>query len=93
MPFFNILLQVETLEKTADKREDVKIKEAMTTAELVSFAFEIGYTISIPILLLVLGGRLLDKNLGTTPLFMITGLLISVFSTGYIIYKKTKKLM
>jgi len=87
---------VETDKKAPEDKkvkDEFALKEAMTTSELISFAFEIGYTISIPIVILVLGGRLLDKNLETAPLFMIIGLLVSVLSTGYIIYNKTKKLM
>lgn len=89
----NILREVENQEKKDAGEEKGNVKEAMNKAELISFAFEIGYTISVPIIILVLGGRLLDKAFATAPLFMIIGLLISVFSTGYIIYKKTKRLM
>lgn len=65
----------------------------MTTAELITFATDLGFSIVIPIALLTFGGRFIDKKFDTAPWFMIGGLLISVFVTGYIVFKKTKKLM
>ncbi|MBP9748715.1 AtpZ/AtpI family protein [Patescibacteria group bacterium] len=49
--------------------------------------WELGYSIAIPIVLLALGGRLLDRHFGTSPLFLLAGVLISlVTSTIWLIH-------
>ena len=76
------------MEKIPDEKKELK-----TTGELISFAFEVGYTIAIPLIIFVLGGRFADKYFGTAPWLMLTGLILSMFATTVIIYKKTKTLI
>jgi F0F1-type ATP synthase assembly protein I len=76
----------ETL--TQDKKE---LKELSTKGELIGFAYEVGSAIAIPLIIFALTGRAIDKAYNSTPLFLIIGLLLSLISTGYIIYKKVKK--
>ena len=54
----------------------------------LSFAWELGYSISIPLVVFTLGGRLLDKKLGTAPWLLLIGLFISIIVTFYIVYQK-----
>ena len=68
-------------------------KELNTTAELTSFAFDIGYSIAIPIIILVALGRFADKHFNTAPWLMITGLILSIITTSIIVYRKTKDLL
>ncbi len=82
-------MENNTQEEKQQKKEDEN--NALTTAELVSFATEIGYTVAVPLIILLVAGRVIDKNFGTAPLFLIIGLLLSIISTGIIIYKKVKK--
>jgi F0F1-type ATP synthase assembly protein I len=79
---------VENQEKQTT--DTIKGKVPTTKAELVSFAFEVGSAIAVPLVVFALGGRVLDRNFDTGHLFLIAGLLLSLISTGIIIYKKVK---
>jgi F0F1-type ATP synthase assembly protein I len=59
----------------------------------VSLAWELGYSIAVPLVVLALGGRFLDKKLDTSPFLLIAGILISIFASSYIVYKKTTDIM
>ncbi|NMC87441.1 MAG: AtpZ/AtpI family protein [Candidatus Moranbacteria bacterium] len=54
----------------------------------VGFAWELGYSIAIPLVIFTLGGRLLDKKFGTSPWLLLIGLFLSIIVTFYIVYKK-----
>ncbi len=45
---------------------------------VVDLAWRMGYTIALPIVLLALGGRLLDKRFNTSPIFLLAGILLSI---------------
>jgi F0F1-type ATP synthase assembly protein I len=59
----------------------------------LSFAWEMGYTIAVPIVVLALLGRFLDKKIGTTPWLLLFGILLSIVLSSYAIYKKTLDIM
>lgn len=59
----------------------------------VGFAWELGYSITIPLVLFTLGGRLLDKKLGTSPWLLLIGLFVSIVITFYIVYQKLTKII
>ena len=59
--------------------------------QALSYAWQFGYTIAIPLVVLALGGKLLDKKLGTTPWLFIIGVIVSIFiSTTALMIKATK---
>lgn len=62
-----------------------------TRGELIAFAYEVGSAIAVPLIIFVLIGRTLDKHYSTGHLYLICGLVLSLASTGFIIYKKVKK--
>ena len=55
----------------------------------VSLAWQLGYTIAVPIVALALLGRFLDKKLGTSPWMLLCGILLSVAISSWAVYKKT----
>ena len=59
----------------------------------LGFAWELGYSIVIPIVIFALAGRLLDKKLDTAPWLLILGILISIIVTTVLVYQKTIKVM
>lgn len=59
----------------------------------LGFAWELGYSISIPLVVFTLGGRLLDKKLDTSPWLLLAGLFVSIIVTFYIVYSKLKKII
>jgi F0F1-type ATP synthase assembly protein I len=73
--------------------KEEKPNAPQTRNELIAFAFDVGGAIAIPLVLFAFGGRMLDKAQGTSPLFLIIGLLLSLISTGIIIWKKVKNFL
>jgi ATP synthase protein I len=59
----------------------------------LGFAWELGYSIAVPLVVFALAGRLLDKYLNTSPWLLLVGLLLAIVSSSYIVYKKTVKIM
>ena len=72
--------------------KDAKKKNLSLTSDgswsEVSFAWELGYSIAIPLVIFTLAGKLLDKKLGTSPWLLLIGLFISIIVTFYIVYQK-----
>jgi len=58
--------------------------------QALGLAWELGYTIALPLVALALAGRLLDNWLKTSPWFLLTGVLLSIIITIWLIYRKTK---
>ncbi len=56
-------------------------------------AWELGYTIAIPIVLLALLGRWADKALGTSPWLLLLGVLVSIVASTFLVYKKVAKIL
>ncbi|MFA6552624.1 MAG: AtpZ/AtpI family protein [Candidatus Paceibacterota bacterium] len=74
-------------EKTDTDKKDENKKSAL------ALGLELGYTIAVPIIVFALLGRFLDKSLGTSPFLLLAGILISIFLSSYIIYKKVSKII
>lgn len=55
----------------------------------LGFAWQLGYSIVVPIVVFALAGRLLDKKMDTSPWFLLGGILASIIVSSYIVYKKT----
>lgn len=58
----------------------------------LNLAWELGYMIAIPIVALGFGGALLDKKVGTSPLFLLVGIVLSTIISGVAVYRRIKKL-
>lgn len=65
------------------------MKKTNKTFSALSLAWELGYTIAVPIVVLALLGRFLDKRMGTSPWLLLAGILLSIAASSYVIYKKT----
>jgi len=60
--------------------------------EALSFALKLGYMIAGPLIALALGGRLADNTFGTSPIFLLVGIGLSLMITTYIVYKEISKI-
>ncbi|MBI4433660.1 AtpZ/AtpI family protein [Candidatus Uhrbacteria bacterium] len=60
---------------------------------LLGFAWELGYTIAVPIVALALLGRLLDRVWGTTPWMLLTGILIAIVVSGVGVVRKLRNIL
>ena len=59
----------------------------------LKLATELGYTIAIPIVVMGLLGRFIDKKFDTSPIFLIVGILASIAVSSIAIYYKTIKIL
>lgn len=64
-----------------------------STWSALSLAWELGYTIAVPIVVLALLGRLLDRKLGTAPWLLLAGILLSIVASSWLVYVKTIKII
>ena len=55
----------------------------------LGLAWNLGYTIAVPVVVLALAGRYLDKKLGTAPWLLLAGILVSIVVSSWAVYKKT----
>lgn len=56
-------------------------------------AWELGYTIAIPIVVLALVGRWADKAWGTSPWMLLAGVVVSIIISSALVYRKVKKIL
>ncbi|MFA6197729.1 MAG: AtpZ/AtpI family protein [Patescibacteria group bacterium] len=57
------------------------------------FAWELGYTIAIPVVVLAVGGAFADRWLGTKPWIMIAGIGLSMLISTVGVYMKAIRVM
>lgn len=55
----------------------------------LKLAWELGYVITIPLVVFALLGRFLDKKLDTSPWLLLIGILVSIFISSFGVYRKT----
>lgn len=56
-------------------------------------AWELGYTIAIPIVLLALFGRFLDRQFDSSPWLLLAGIVVSIIISSTIVYRKVSKII
>lgn len=61
--------------------------------QAMGLAWELGYTIAIPLVVLALLGRLADKWFGTGPWLFLTGMILSIVISSILVVKKTQSIM
>jgi len=71
------------------KKED---KKPTPNLNLVSFAFDLGFTIAVPLVVFAFLGRLADRYWQISPWGLILGLLFSIIITTVLINRKIKKI-
>jgi F0F1-type ATP synthase assembly protein I len=54
---------------------------------------EIGYLIAIPAVLFGFGGAYLDRTLGTSPLFILTGMALAIAISILAVWRRIKPLL
>ena len=58
----------------------------------LSLAWNLGYVIALPIVVLGFSGAWLDKKFATSPLFILIGIFLSLILSGVGIYRKIKEI-
>ena len=83
MPFFILMLNQNN--KTNRKKSSRQLA--------FSFAWELGYSIIIPLLFFAIGGRFLDKKFDCSPFIFLLAIVFSILVSTFIIYKKVTKII
>jgi F0F1-type ATP synthase assembly protein I len=61
--------------------------------QALSLAWDLGYTIALPLVIFALIGRLLDKWLNTSPWFLLGGIFVSIIISSLAVYFKAVKIL
>ena len=61
--------------------------------QAVALAWQLGYTITVPIVLFALGGRFLDRRFGTEPWLLLTGILVSIVISSIGITMRVRRII
>ncbi len=81
-------------QQSSDKPKTTsKTSSGLTGWEALGFAWEMGYTMAIPLVALTLGGRLLDRHLDTSPIFLLTGIMLSIIASSILVGAKATKII
>ena len=67
--------------------------EPMVDWNAYRLVFEVGYTVAIPLVLFAAGGRYLDKLFDTSPWLLLVGIIISIFVSSFLVYRKVSKIL
>ena len=76
--------------------EEIKSKENKDRTvflKTLSLAWEMGYTIAGPLVVLAFLGRFLDKKYESSPIALLSGVFLAMIISVVIVFKKTKKIM
>jgi len=83
-----------TTEPTVPKQPpEASVHKGVSLGQAFSLAWEMGYTMAIPLVILALGGHLLDKYLKTSPLFLLIGIGFSVAVSSLALAHKATKII
>lgn len=61
--------------------------------QALNLAWELGYTIVIPLVLFALAGRYADKHFGTSPWLLLAGMGLAITVTTFALVRKFSKLL
>lgn len=60
--------------------------------QALSLAWELGYMIAVPVVLLALGGRLLDRKFGTSPWLLLAGIILSIVASSAAVTMRVRRI-
>lgn len=59
----------------------------------LGLAWQLGYTIAVPLVVLALAGRLADRNFGTSPWLLLVGIVLSIAISTLLVVRKTQAII
>jgi F0F1-type ATP synthase assembly protein I len=66
------------------------MKFSKSLLQTISLSLQLGFTIALPLIIFAIGGRILDKKFGSTPLFLLVGIILALIISTILIYQKIK---
>lgn len=83
-----------TIEPKGQKNDQkIAVDNGLTLMQALSLAWQMGYLLAIPLVTLALAGRLLDKRLDTSPLFLLIGIGLSIVTSSILVAKKALEII
>src|ERR1700712_4450100 len=70
---------------SATQAEDERLKR--TRLRLIGLSLQLGSTVVGALVIFLLGGIWLDRRLGTSPLFLLVGMVLAFIAIGYNLYE------
>lgn len=64
-----------------------------TLWQALQFAWHLGYIIAIPAVIFGLGGAYADKQLETSPAFILIGFVVAMLLSGLGVYRRLKEIL
>lgn len=61
--------------------------------QALNIAWELGYTIAVPLVVLALGGRWADGVFKTAPWLFLAGIILAIVSSSILLVRKFSKLL
>lgn len=81
------------MQDNSDKRVHEKERgseSGLTDFRPLALAWELGYTIAIPLVIFALAGRFVDKYFNSSPLWLLIGIVVSIVFTSFLLVRKMK---
>lgn len=69
------------------------VENSLLSSKALGLAFDLGYTIAIPLVVFGLGGRWIDTHYHTHPVFFLVGLALALVATSIWLAKKLSSLV
>lgn len=63
------------------------------TSSLVSLAWDLGFIFALPLVIFAIIGRILDNRMGTSPLFLLVGIIGAAVASSVGVFYKVRTLM
>jgi F0F1-type ATP synthase assembly protein I len=68
-------------------------KKTATLLKTISLAWELGYLIALPLVILAFLGRLLDKKMSSSPVFLLIGIFLAIIISGVLVFRKARGIL
>ena len=62
------------------------------TIRVLAIASQLGFSLAVPLVVFIVGGIFLDKKVGTSPLFLLIGIVFGFIGAGYGLYDTVKRI-
>jgi F0F1-type ATP synthase assembly protein I len=62
------------------------------TLRVMAIASQLGVSLAVPLVFFIVGGIFLDKKTGTSPLFLLIGVVFGFIGAGYALYDTVRKI-
>ena len=79
-----------TFQRTLKISVDTVVARSSPLLHSLALGLQFGISAAVPLLLFVLAGRFLDRVFGTSPLFLIIGVVVSLFCTVLLIARQVR---